>query len=178
MSTRNLVPRLLRPIFLPLLLCKLRFLARGLISAFVEIMDLMKEFFVANCRHVLYWEKLAGCIYANCHFTDKLGVTFFTEKFSSTDKTFFASLYFPFFSSRNYYIGYKYQGGRSINKYKYQYHKYLLATSFNVLTCNMIRLLLESSWEWKLEMYIRHWRVNKQCKEEGEGKEVWYIFLE
>ena len=33
-------------------------MAGGLILVFfLEIMDLMKELFVAYCRHVVYWEK-------------------------------------------------------------------------------------------------------------------------
>ena len=48
-------------------------------------------------RHVVYWKKLAGS--ANCHFRDKIKVTFFTEEFLITYKTLVASLYFAFFSA-------------------------------------------------------------------------------
>ena len=55
-------------------------------------MDLMIECFVAYCRHVVYWETLAG--YKLIVTLDKF---FFTEEFSITYKTLVTSLEFAFF---------------------------------------------------------------------------------
>ena len=84
--TSNLASRLPRAIvfffclfFLLLLgLCKLRFLAGGLISVF--------------CRNYRFHERIFCSLFqvcgkANCHFRDKRRVTFFTEEFSITYQT-------------------------------------------------------------------------------------------
>ena len=93
--TSNLVSRLPRAIvffvllfLLLLVLCKLRFLAGGLISVF--------------CRNYRFHERtfcplFPVCGKANCHFRDKLRVTFFTEEFLITYQTLIASLYLASF---------------------------------------------------------------------------------
>ena len=87
-------------------------------------MDLAKEFFVAHCRHVIYWQKVAG--YKPVVTLE--GSLSSLRIFFISCKTLIASLYFEFFLQYELLhtpvpgyvglLGYIYQGSINIGKFK------------------------------------------------------------
>ena len=96
-------------------------MAGGLISVFCGNYGFDERIFCCSLQAYGILRK-TGSIQANCHFRDKLRVSFFTEEFLITCKTLIAGLYFVFFLQQKLLyiglLGYKYQAGININKYK------------------------------------------------------------